>query len=405
MLNQEFKIPAKLKTTSLALLAIGVITLLAGIFLLLMSKDQMDQTRFWASLLTNSIFFLLLCLASVFILSATSLAQAAWIVTFRRIPESIGSVVWVFALIAGIILLTLVWTDNTNIYAWLQDGYNPKNSLNALKNIFLSKPFFTIWTILVLVLWSWFGTKIYQLSIQQDKEKKGDTKIYWKNFNVSAGFIFVFALTLASTIPWLWIMSLDSHWFSTMFSWYTFASSFVSGMSLILIWMVYLKKDNQYLDIVNDEHIHDVGKFMFAFSIFWTYLWFSQFMLIWYANIPEETVYFQIRMNGPYKIFFWVNIVLNFVAPILILMPRPTKRNYFVVTLVAVIILLGHWIDFYQMVMPSTVKENWHLGWYEIGIVCGFIGLVIYLVSNKLTKAPLVPQNNPMMKESIIHIS
>ncbi len=404
MLNQEFKIPSKLKTTSLALLAIGIITLLAGIFVLLMSKDQMDQTRFWASLLTNSVFFLLLCLASVFILSATSLAQAAWIVTFRRIPESIGAVVWVFALIAGIVLLTLVWTDNTNIYAWLQDGYNPKNSLNALKNIFLSKPFFSIWTIVVLALWSWFGTKIYQLSVKQDTESKGDKKIYWKNFNVSAGFIFVFALTLASTIPWLWIMSLDSHWFSTMFSWYTFASSFVSGMSLILLWMVYLKS-KEYLDIVNDEHIHDVGKFMFAFSIFWTYLWFSQYMLIWYANIPEETVYFQIRINGPYKIFFWLNIVLNFVAPILILMPRPTKRNYFVVTLVAVIILIGHWIDFYQMVMPATVKENWHLGWYEIGIVCGFIGLVIYLVSNKLTKAPLVPQNNPMMKESIIHIS
>lgn len=128
-------------------------------------------------------------------------------------------------------------------------------------------------------------------------------------------------------------------------------------------------------------------------------------MLIWYANISEETVYFQIRINGPYKIFFWLNVVLNFVAPILILMPRPTKRNYFFVTLVAVIILLGHWIDFYQMVMPATVKENWHLGWFEIGIVCGFIGLFIYLVSNKLTKAPLVPQNNPMMKESIIHIS
>jgi hypothetical protein len=404
MLNQEFKVPAKLKTTSLALLAIGVITLLAGAGLLLFSKDQMAQNRFWAVLLQNSIFFLLISLASVFILSATTLAQGAWIVAFRRIPEAIGSIVWVLALIAGIVLLTLVWTDNHNIYHWLQDGYIPKNSLNGLKNFFLSKPFFSIWTVVVLALWSWFGIKIRDLSVRQDSEAKGSTKTYWQNFNISAGFVFVFALSLASTIPWLWIMSLDAHWFSTMFSWYTFASSFVSGMSMIMLWILYTKRHG-YLEIVNDEHIHDVGKFMFAFSIFWTYLWFSQFMLIWYANIPEETIYFKIRMHGPYKFFYWINIVLNFVAPILILMPRPNKRNYFVVALVAVVILLGHWIDFYQMVMPATVGANWHIGWFEIGIVCGFVGLVINLVANKLAKAPLVPQNHPLLKETIIHIS
>jgi hypothetical protein len=199
-------------------------------------------------------------------------------------------------------------------------------------------------------------------------------------------------------------MSLDSHWFSTMFSWYTFASSFVSGMSMIMLWVLYVKRHG-YLEIVTEEHIHDLGKFMFAFSIFWTYLWFSQFMLIWYANIPEETIYFKIRMHGPYRFFYWANIIINFVAPILILMPRPNKRNYFVVSLVAVLILIGHWIDFYQMVMPATLGEHWTIGWFEIGLVCGFVGLIITLVSNKLTKAPMVPQNHPFLKETIIHIS
>lgn len=404
MLNQEFKVPAKLKTTSLILLVIGIITLIAGGALLLTSKDVVVQNRFWAVLMHDSIFFLLISLASVFVLSATSLAQGAWIVAFRRIPEAIGSIVWVFAIIAGIVLLSIVLTGNHNVYHWLQDGYIPHTSLNALKNFFLSKPFFTIWTIVVLALWSWFGLKIRELSVRQDKEAKGSTKTYWKNFNVSAGFLFVFALSLASTIPWLWIMSIDAHWFSTMFSWYTFASSFVSGMSMIMLWILFVKRHG-YIEIVNDEHIHDVGKFMFAFSIFWTYLWFSQYMLIWYANIPEETVYFQIRMYGPYKFFYWINIILNFVCPILILMPRPNKRNYFVVALVAVLILLGHWIDFYQMIMPTLVGENWHIGWFEIGMLCGFVGLIIFLVSNKLTKAPMVPQNNPLLKETIIHIS
>ena len=404
MLNQEFKIPAKLKSTSLVLLAIGIITLIAGGVVLLSSHDQMDQNRFWAVMLQNSVFFLLICVASIFILSATSLAQGAWIVAFRRIPESIGSIVWVLAAIAGVVLLTIVWTGNDHIYKWVKPGYIEENSLNGLKNFFLSKNFFTIWTLLTLGLWGWLGVKIRDLSVKQDSEPKGSTKIYWLNFKYSAGFIFVFALTLASTIPWLWIMSLDAHWFSTMFSWYTFASSFVSGMSMIMLWVLYTKRQG-YLQLVTDEHIHDVGKFMFAFSIFWTYLWFSQFMLIWYANIPEETIYFKIRMHGPYKFFYWINIVLNFVAPILILMPRPNKRNYFVVTLVAVIILLGHWIDFYQMVMPATVGENWKIGWFEIGIVCGFVGLILFLVSNKLTKAKLIPQNHPLMKETVIHIS
>ena len=404
MLNQEFKIPAKLKSTSLVLLAIGIITLIAGGVVLLSSHDQMDQNRFWAVMLQNSVFFLLICVASIFILSATSLAQGAWIVAFRRIPESIGSIVWVLAAIAGVVLLTIVWTGNDHIYKWVKPGYIEENSLNGLKNFFLSKNFFTIWTLLTLGLWGWLGVKIRDLSVKQDAEPKGSTKIYWLNFKYSAGFIFVFALTLASTIPWLWIMSLDAHWFSTMFSWYTFASSFVSGMSMIMLWVLYTKRQG-YLQLVTDEHIHDVGKFMFAFSIFWTYLWFSQFMLIWYANIPEETIYFKIRMHGPYKFFYWINIVLNFVAPILILMPRPNKRNYFVVTLVAVIILLGHWIDFYQMVMPATVGENWKIGWFEIGIVCGFVGLILFLVSNKLTKAKLIPQNHPLMKETVIHIS
>jgi hypothetical protein len=404
MLNQEFKIPAKLKSTSLVLLAIGIITLIAGGVVLLSSHDQMDQNRFWAVMLQNSVFFLLICVASIFILSATSLAQGAWIVAFRRIPESIGSIVWVLAAIVGAVLLTIVWTGNDHIYKWVKPGYIEENSLNGLKNFFLSKNFFTIWTLLTLGLWGWLGVKIRDLSVKQDSEPKGSTKIYWLNFKYSAGFVFVFALTLASTIPWLWIMSLDAHWFSTMFSWYTFASSFVSGMSMIMLWVLYTKRQG-YLQLVTDEHIHDVGKFMFAFSIFWTYLWFSQFMLIWYANIPEETIYFKIRMHGPYKFFYWINIVLNFVAPILILMPRPNKRNYFVVTLVAVIILLGHWIDFYQMVMPATVGENWKIGWFEIGIVCGFVGLILFLVSNKLTKAKLIPQNHPLMKETVIHIS
>ncbi len=405
-MKEQFAIPARLKTSSMIAMIIGLIAIVGGLM-----AYGINSPRFWASMLHNSIFFLLISVASIFLLTATTLAQAGWTVTFRRIPESIASIVWVLGIFTGLIILILVWGGHTEIYPWLEPGYIANTKLNATKNFFLSKGFFTFWTVATIIAWGFFGNKFRALSIEEDGLEKGAARQHWRTNKWAAGFAFTFALTLASTIPWLWIMSIDAHWFSTMFSWYTFASSFVSGISMIMLWVLYLKSKGYY-EIVSEEHIHDLGKFMFAFSVFWTYLWFSQFMLIWYANIPEETIYFQPRFHGPYRIFFWLNLVLNFISPILILMSRPAKRNYFIVSLVAVIILLGHWIDFYQMIHPGTegrmeVAEKagtfWHLGLFEMGVPFFFIGLLITLVANKLSKAPLTPQNHPFLKESLIH--
>ena len=226
----------------------------------------------------------------------------------------------------------------------------------------------------------------------------------WLNKNIfwAAFFIVLFGLTVGSTMPWLWLMSIDAHWFSTMYSWYTFASTFVSGIALITIFVIYFKNHGE-LEFVTQEHLQDLGKFMFAFSIFWTYLWFSQYMLIWYANIPEETIYFKIRSQGPYKGLFFLNLVLNFVCPLLILMKKATKRNYTIVTFMCVLIIFGHWIDFYQMVMPGTVKNHPHLSWYEFGIPLGFVGIIMWGVGRFASRIPMTPMNHPFMKESIIH--
>ena len=179
-------------------------------------------------------------------------------------------------------------------------------------------------------------------------------------------------------------------------------------MCLITIFLVYLKNNN-YLELSTKEHLHDLGKFVFAFSIFWTYLWFSQFMLIWYANMPEETIYFKPRLQGPYRTIFFLNLIINFVAPLLILMKRSAKRNYGTITMMALLILFGHWLDFYQMVMPTAVMNPETKQTYvpnmlpDLGIALGFIGLIMFVTARNLAKHSLYAKNHPFLKESILH--
>ncbi|NDF99029.1 MAG: quinol:cytochrome C oxidoreductase [Chitinophagia bacterium] len=370
------------------------------------SDDPKEQARFWASLLQNSVFFLLVVNASMFFICITTLAWGGWQMAFRRVPEAISAVVPVIGVICGAILLAIVFGDNHTIYHWTDAEHVMHDPILSHKKGFLNKPFFAIATIITIVGWSLLGYKMRQLSRKLDNEPLAtleERKKYIFNNTVWAAlFIVLFSLTVMSSIPWLWLMSIDAHWYSTMYSWYTFASTFVSGMALIALFVIFLK-NNDYLEYVNNEHLHDLGKFMFAFSVFWTYLWFSQFMLIWYANIPEETIYFQPRAHGIYKGIFWLMFIINFIAPLLILMTRSAKRNYGTVALMAVLIIFGHWLDFYQMVFPAVSPGKVPNIIYDLGIALGFVGLIMFVTGRALTKAPLLARNHPFVKESLIH--
>lgn len=414
-MNERFEIPARLRTTSLVLILIGIITLVIGVFALLNSHAadheimHADKTRFWIVLLHNSVFFLLMTVIAIFLQAAASLAQGGWIVAYKRVAEAIGANVWVFGAIAAVVLLLIAFVFKLDegghahnpIFHWMTPG---DDKIILGKSGFLNPGMFVGFTIVTIALWSFFGRKFRSLSIAQESAPRNSTKLYWIMARWSALFLLVYALTQMSTTPWLWIMSIDAHWYSTMFSWYTFASAFVSGISLILLFVIYLK-NNGNLEIVNKEHIHDLSKLNFAFSIFWTYVWFCQYMLIWYANIPEETTYFKIRQHGPYSLIWYSVFVINFVMPILILMSRPSKRNYFTSSVMALVLIFGHWLDFYIMTMPGPLGEHWHLSWYELGIFAGFTGLLIWTVSNTLTKSSLIPNNHPLLKEAVLHQS
>lgn len=413
MIKEQFVIPAGYKKWSLGLLAAGVLVLIIGA-ITFVGKPSTDG-RFWGGLLYNAVFFTLITNAAMFFICATTLAMGGWQLAFRRLTEAISTCVKIFAPITFVIMLCIIFMDKTDIYHWLDSKAVAKDHLLKGKSGFLSKGFFLTFTILTFLGWILLGMKMRSLSRESDNTTynvESGKKYIFKNTVYASLFIIWFTLTVASTAPWLWLMSIDAHWYSTMYSWYTFASSFVAGMSLIAIFFIFLKGKG-YLEYANDEHLHDIGKFMFAFSIFWTYLWFSQYMLIWYANIPEETVYFKQRVQGPYRGIFFLNLIINFIAPFLILMRRASKRNYMVITIMACVIIFGHWLDFFQMAQPGIVNNSHHnhpdtamspaLGWFEFGLAAGFVGLLMWQVGNALTKAPMLAKNHPFVKESLIH--
>ncbi len=409
-MNNQYVTPAGYKKWSAGLMIAGLLTLICGVIFLNPAAgshgENVNSTRFWAVMLQNSLFWLLLVNTATFFISICTLAMGGWQVAFRRVAEAISAVVPIMGLLALIVMFCIIFGHRTDIYPWLDKEMVAHDEVLKGKSGFLNSFAYVLASILCIGLWAFIGKKLRDLSLESDKMGTMDyeTGKIWmkKNLFWSAFFIVLFGLTVGSTIPWLWLMSIDAHWFSTMYSWYTFASTFVSGIALITIFVIYFKNRGQ-LEFVTEEHLQDLGKFMFAFSIFWAYLWFDQFMLIWYGNIPEETIYFKIRSQGPYRGLFFLNLVLNFACPILIFMKKSTKRNYTIVTFMCVLIIFGHWIDFYQMVMPGTVKLHPHLSWYEFGIPLGFIGIIMWGVGRFASKAPMTAMNHPFMKESIIH--
>ena len=246
-------------------------------------------------------------------------------------------------------------------------------------------------------LGGWILYRQFAVRNSRRDDEASDNKWYKRNFRISAAFL-VFFIYTESIMSWDWLMSFDPHWFSTLYGWYVFAGMMVCGITTIAIITILLKSQG-YLEFVNDSHIHDLAKFMFGFSIFWTYLWFSQFMLIWYANIPEEVTYFVTRIED-FKLPFFGMVGLNFLFPVLLLMNSDYKRINWFVVLTGIVILAGHYIDVYMMITPATVGKSWFIGLPEISAVLFFFGLFVLVVFSALTKAPLLVKNNPFIKES-----
>ena len=350
--------------------------------------------RPWAALYVAAFFFFMISLGTLAFYAIQRASQAGWSPVLFRVMEGITSYLLPGGLLVLIILVFSVLHFN-HLFIWMDPEVVEYDKIIKAKSGYLEPYFFLIRGFIYLAGWSVYRYISRRFSIAQDNSNNNNYHI--KNFKLSAGFL-VFFLVTESMMSWDWIMSIDPHWFSTLFGWYVFASMAVSGITTIALISIYLKTKG-YLPNVNDNHIHDLGKFMFGFSVFWTYLWFSQFMLIWYSNIPEEVVYFISRIED-YSLPFWGMVIINFVLPFMILVSSNFKRISWIITMAGIIILVGHYIDVYNMIMPSAVGDKWGFGIPELGSLMFFGGLFILTVFYSLTKAPLEAKGDPFNEES-----
>lgn len=364
--------------------------------------------RVKTSLWMNNVFFAGIGIIGLFFVAIQYAAQAGWSVGVKRVGIALGT--WIP--IAGVLMLVLWVVTHHDVFHWTHSNlYQEGPSFDAIIN--KKAPFFywpldggsfPLFYLLRMVVffggWYYFFLQIRKNMLAEDLQ--ATTSFWRKNVVFSTVFLIFFGVS-SSIAAWDWVMSIDTHWFSTMFGWYVFASWWVTGLAVITF-IVVLLKDAGYLKIVNSNHLHDLGKFVFAFSIFWTYIWFSQFLLIYYAHIPEETIYFLERMEtSPYSWIFYTNLIMNFVLPFLLLMTRDAKRHMSMLRVVCPLVIVGHWFDFYNMITPGVMQKDGALGFIEIGIALIFMAAFLLVVLSSLAKMPLFGKNDPMLHESLHH--
>lgn len=467
-MNSHFTFEAKQKSFFIGLMVVGLLSMGITYF-----QDDELHTRFWTNYLHNVVFFTGISFIALFYLAACSLAYSGWQTVIKRLFEAYS-----LFLIVGLGLLSVIigglWLGYHHLYHWNDDMAVKTDEILQGKSSFLNRYWYTFGTFIIVGTWYFFASKLRSFSLDEDETGTITHEQYKKYKKYAAIFLPIAGFTSAAMI-WQWLMSIDSHWYSTMYAWYSTASFFVSMISLTILLILYFQSKGLFT-FVTKEHFHDLGKLLFGFSVFWTYLWFSQFMLIWYANVGEETIYFKERMDN-YPVLFFGNLVVNFILVFLVLLRNDTKRKFGTLGIIAVIAFFGHWMDFFQMIKPgSLINATEHIahakhaghgheetakisdakvhdhdaahaenhdgskasteahatanatddahgeahgdahgevskfkvgftipGFLEIGTMLGFLGLFLYIVFLNLSKAAIIPKNDPYLRESLNH--
>jgi len=352
--------------------------------------------RFWVNFLINNFYFICMALSGLFFLVLQNITGSSWMRTYQRVPEAMTKF-----LPFSLVLMFLGYFGLHTIYEWTHHDVMMNDPILVKKIAYLNTPFFFIRMVLFFLIWIGFSKLISYLMDRWDKTKylEQDSRIAM----YSAITLVVFSLTFAFA-SYDWIMSIEPHWFSTIFSIYTFSGLFVGGVAFITLALIVLRMQGYLTEYVTNDHLHDLGKWMFGMSTFWAYIWFCQYMLIWYSNIPEETEYYILRSQGNWTWLFWSNFAISFGVPFIFLMTRESKRNPVTLAIVAVVILIGRWVDLYTLVAPKVYEHNEIaaiIGPYEIVSAISYAAFFLLIFSYYLSKKKLIIENDPYFEEGL----
>lgn len=372
--------------TALAILACaGMVVTGAGLAL--------SPVRAWAAYLTAAFYFLGIALGGLVVTALLNVAKAGWSVVVKRVPEALTAYLPV-----GALSMLAVLAGANRLYAWLGPEAHDDPILKA-KASYLNLPAFAIRMIVVLGIWLLFARLLRKGSLAQDTDSK--VRHTTRAVALSAGFLLLFALSF-SVAAFDWLMSLAPHWQSTIFAWYHMAGVVVSGLASTILVIAYLRSKGA-LPEANENHLHDLGKLLFAMSTFWAYLWVSQYLLVWYANLPEETAYYITRSQGGYRFLFWANVAINWLVPFLALLPRAAKRSQAQLVRVSALLLVGRFVDIYLQVAPPVLPDHPGIGLIEVGAFAMLAPLLVLLCERALVRAPLIARGDPYLTESLHH--
>lgn len=365
--------------------AVGLIASGVGYFL--------NSEQFFFSYLTSFTFFTSIALASLILIMVHHITQSSWGTVMRRIPEAFASNLWIWSIFVIPVLLGM-----HTLYHWTHADVVAHDPVLAQKTAYLNTPFFVIRQIIYFSIWGFLGYKLHKVSVKMDETNDwGLTELLKK---LSAPGILIFALTIAFA-SFDWLMSTDPHWFSTMFGVYFFAMSFQALFPILILLIFWMHKKGILENTIQKSHIFDLGAWFFGFTVFYAYIAFSQLLLIYYANIPEETLWFYHRLEGSWAYIGYALIICRFVIPFIVLLNRDTKHNYNVLIFVSVLVVFMHIAELYWIVMPTLHHHGISLSWLDFATLIGLGGIFMGLFFQKFKKYNMVPVNDPKLAESL----
>ena len=380
--SRSIEIPDRVRRTALVLIATGVIAAGYGVIF--------DPVRAWPNLLLNAFYIATLAVSAMFFLATQRVTGARWSASLRRVPEAFLGILPFSAALA-----LAVYFGRHVVYSWSNPGALAGEPNFAGKLQYLQPRWVFTRALIVLAAWLIFARLFRRASLQQDTQPEAGLALHQKLNRYAVIFILVFAITLtAATFDWL--LSADPRWFSTMYAVYVFAGTFGQGIAAVTLAVIYLKERGPLAHSVSEHQLHDLGKMLFAFSTFWAYIWTCQYLLIWYGNIPEEVTHYVSRTNGPWIYLFALNLVANWIVPFLTLLSIRAKCTHRVLKAIAILLLCGHWLDLYLLLMPSIWKTP-KIGVYELAMTAGCAALVLLVFIRSFNQAEPVPLNDPIL--------